>query len=115
MAGVVGFLPGQDLVGLVSRQLLLNGLEQGLVDDRRLLPGQDLTPLFDLANKEPIPEEVGEGSSAKRDASAGLARAEGPCPGADVFGPEIPDKLVDAGYFEISAGATSANQLQKCT
>ena len=56
----------------MGRQFLLNGLEQGSVQDRRLLPGQDLTPVFDLADEEPVPEEVGEGSSAKRDASAGL-------------------------------------------
>jgi hypothetical protein len=100
---VVGLLPGQDLVALMSRQLLLNGLEQGSVQDRRLLSGQDLIPVSDLANKEAVPEEVGEGSSAEWDASAGLARAEGPRPGADVFGPEVPDEFVSAGYLEISA------------
>ena len=87
----------------MGRQLLLNGLEQALIHDRRLLSGQDLTPVFDLANKEPVPKEVGEGSSSERDASTGLARAEGPCPGADVSGPEVPDKFVDAGYSQISA------------
>ena len=99
----VGFLSGQGLVGLVGRQLFLNGLEQGSVDDRGLLSGQDLTPVFDLANKEPVPEEVGEGSSSERYASAGLAAAEGPRLGADVFGSEVPDKFVDAGDLKISA------------
>ena len=32
-----------------------------------------------------------------------LRPAEGPCPGADVFGSEVPDKFVDAGDLEISA------------
>src|SRR6516225_12224413 len=100
---MVGLLSGQDLVGLVSRQLLLNGLKQGLVDDRRLLPGQDLTPVSDLANEKPVAEEVGEGSSAERDASAYLARAEGPCPGADVFGSGVTAEFADAGDLEISA------------
>jgi hypothetical protein len=63
---VAGFLPGQDLVGPVGRQFLLNGLEQGLVDDRRLLAGQDLTPVFDLADEKPVSEEVGEGPIALR-------------------------------------------------
>ena len=76
---VICLLSGQGLVGLVSRQLLLNGLEQGSVQDRRLFSGQDLTPVFDLANEKPVAEEVGEGSSSERDASAGLARAEDPC------------------------------------
>jgi len=45
-----------------------------------------------------------EGSSTKGDTSAGLARrAERRRPGADVFGPEVADEFVDAGYFEISA------------
>ena len=60
---VVGVLSGQGLVGLVSRQLLLNGLEQGAVQDRRLLPGQD-APLYLTSSMKPVPEEVGEGSSA---------------------------------------------------
>src|SRR5262249_21344176 len=96
----VGFLPGQGLVGLMGRQLFLNRLEQGSVQDRRL---QDLTSIFDLADKEPVPEEVGEGSTSERNASAGLAAAEGFCLGAEVFGPEVPDKFVDAGDLEISA------------
>src|SRR6516165_6058808 len=87
----------------MGRQFLLNGLEQGSVQDRRLRPGQNLTPVFDFADEEPVPEEVGEGSSAERDAPAGLAAAEGPCPGTDVFGSEVPDKFVDAGDLEISA------------
>ena len=57
---MICLLSGQGLVGLMGRQLLLNGLEQALIHDRRLLSGQDLTPVFDLANKEPVPKEVGE-------------------------------------------------------
>jgi len=83
----------------MGRQFLLHRLEQGLVDDRRLLPEQDLTPVPDFADEEPVAEEVGEGSSAERDASAGLAAAEGPRLGADVLDPEVPDKFVDAGGY----------------
>src|SRR6516225_8607631 len=100
---MVGLLSGQDLVGLVSRQLLLNGLKQGLVDDRRLLPGQDLTPVYDLADEKPVAEEVGEGSSAEWDASAYLVSGEGLFHGADVFGSEVTHKFVDAGGLQISA------------
>src|SRR5262249_42000823 len=43
-------------------------------------------------------------ASAKRDAPASLARrAVRSRFGADVFGSEVTDKLVDAGYLEISA------------
>jgi hypothetical protein len=41
--------------------------------------------------------------SSERYASAGLAAAEGPRLGADVFGSEVPDKFVDAGDLKISA------------
>jgi len=66
---VICLLPGQGSMGLVSRKLLLNRPEQGSVEDRRLLLGQDLTPVFDFADEKPVPEEVGEGSSSERDAS----------------------------------------------
>jgi hypothetical protein len=65
----VRFLPGQSFVGLMCRQLLLDGLEQGLVDDRRLLPRQDLIAVPDFANEKLVAEEVGEGPSSERDAS----------------------------------------------
>jgi len=96
---VICLLPGQGLVGLMGRQFLLNGLEQALVQNRRLLPGQDLTPVFDLVDEKPVVEKVREGSSSERDASAGLAAAEGPRLGADVLDPEVPDKFVDAGGY----------------
>ena len=69
---------------------MLDSLEQGLVQDRRLFSWQDLAFVFDLANEEAVPEEVGEGPSSERDAAAGLARAEGSRLGADVLCPEVP-------------------------
>jgi hypothetical protein len=51
---VICLLSGQDLLGPMGRQLLLNGPEYGLVDDRRLLPGQGLTSVPDLANREAV-------------------------------------------------------------
>jgi hypothetical protein len=48
---VLGFVPGQGLMRLMVQQLLLDSLEQGLVDDCRLLAGQYLTFVFDLADK----------------------------------------------------------------
>ena len=51
-------LPGQSPVGLMGRQLLLDRLEQGFIDNRRLLPRQKLNPVFDLADEEPVAEQV---------------------------------------------------------
>ena len=62
---VVRLLPGQCLMGLMGRQLVLHRLKQALVHDRRLFPRQDLAPVTDLANEEPVAEEMGEGAPAK--------------------------------------------------
>jgi hypothetical protein len=50
---VVRLLPGQGLMGLMGRQLVLHRLKQALVHDR---PGS--------ANEEPVAEEMGEGAPA---------------------------------------------------
>src|SRR6516225_4092902 len=75
---VVRLLPGQGLMGLMGRQLVLHRLKQALVDDRRLFPRQDLAPVVDLANEEPVAEEMGEGAPAKGNAAAGVAGAFSP-------------------------------------
>ena len=83
---------------------MLDGFKQALTHDRRLLPRQDLALVLDLTNKEPVAKEVGEGPSSERDAPASLARrAVSSRLGADVFGSEVTDKFVDAGYLEVSA------------
>src|SRR6516162_761520 len=93
---VVGFVPGKGLVSLMVRQLLLDGLEQSAVDNGRLFAWEDLTPVFDFPDEEPIAQKVGEGTSAEGNASADLAGTEGPRLGIDVPCPEVPDQLVDA-------------------
>src|SRR6516164_6337469 len=57
---VVRRLPGQCLMGLMGRQLVLHRLKQALVHDRRLFPRQDLAHVVDLTNKEAVAKEVGE-------------------------------------------------------
>src|SRR6516164_11477794 len=57
---VVRLLPGQGLMGLMGRQLVLHSLKQALVHDRRLFPRQDLAPVVDLANEEPVAQQMGE-------------------------------------------------------
>jgi hypothetical protein len=58
-------------------------------------PRKDFAPVLDLANKEPVAEEVGEGASAERDASADLPRAERSRLG-DVLGSKIAREFVQA-------------------
>ena len=40
------------------RELLLDRIEQGVVNDRWLLGGQDLTLISDLADIEPVAQEI---------------------------------------------------------
>ena len=49
---MVCLVPVQGLVGPMGRQLLLNGVEYGSVQDRRVLFGQDLALVFDFADEE---------------------------------------------------------------
>jgi hypothetical protein len=100
---VIGLLPRPRFMGPLCRQLLLDSLEQAPVHDRRLLSWQNLAFVPDLADEEPVAQNVREGAPAERDASASPSgRAERSCLGADVFGFEIADKLVGAGHFQIS-------------
>ena len=41
-------------------QLLLDGVEQGTIEDRRVTAAMDLAPIGDLADVEPVLEQVGE-------------------------------------------------------
>jgi hypothetical protein len=45
------------------REPSLNGLEQVAIEDWRMLCGTDLIPEDDLANVEPVAQEMGERSS----------------------------------------------------
>jgi len=49
---------------------LLDGLEQSLVDDHRLLAVKDLAPVLDFADEEPVAEEVRKRASAEWNAAA---------------------------------------------
>src|SRR5215831_6700583 len=100
---MISLLPGQSFVGLMVRQLLQDRLEQGFSDNRRLLPRQNLTPVFDLADEEPVAQQVGEGAAAKRNAPASFARAGGFCLRADAPCLEVAHQFVDAGYLKVPA------------
>ena len=54
-------------------QLGLDGIEELPINNGRLLTGQDLTLECDLANVEPIAEQVGERSARERDAADGFS------------------------------------------
>jgi len=60
------------------RQLLLDRIEQGAVNDRWLLAGQDLTLISDLADIEPVAQEIEQRSSLEWDATADAASCKQP-------------------------------------
>ena len=55
------------------RQLLLNGIEQGSLQNRRLFARQDLALESDLSDVEPVAQKVEQRSPFERDATTGAA------------------------------------------
>ena len=88
--------------GPLIRQLLLDRIEQGAVHNRWLLAGQDLTLVSDLADIEPVAQEIEQRSPLERDATAGATGRKQPCLGADVTFFEISNQGIDAAEFEIA-------------
>ena len=82
-------------------QLLLHLIEQSPVYDCRLLPGQNFSLVFDLANKEAVAKKVRERSSPEWNATSRLAGAESPHLCVDFAFPKIARKFVDPADFEI--------------
>ena len=59
--------------GPLIRKLLLDRIEQGALHERRLLAWQDVAFIADLADIEPVAEQVEQRSPLERDATAGGA------------------------------------------
>ena len=70
--------PDAGRVGPLIRQLLLDRIEQGAVNDRWLLAGQDLTLISDLADIEPVAQEIEQRSPLEWDATADAASCKQP-------------------------------------
>ena len=83
-------------------QLLLDRIEQKAVHDRWLLAGQDFTLVSDLADIEPVAQEIEQRSPLEWDAAAGAAGRKQPCLGADVTLLEISNQSIDPAKLEIA-------------
>ncbi len=64
-------------------------LKQLAIHNRRLLAGQDLVPVFDLADIEVIAQQVVQRATAERDPTARRSRGEQPGFGSDVAFSEV--------------------------
>ena len=85
--------------GPLIRKLLLDRIEQGAVHDWWLLAGQDVALVSDLADIEPVAQEIEQCSPLERDSTAGAASCKQPRLGADVAFLEISNQGIDAAKF----------------
>ena len=90
------------LGGPLIGKLLLDRIKQGALHDRRLLAGQDVALVSDLADIEPVAQEIEQRSPPERDATAGATGRKQPCLGVDVALLEISNQSIDAAEFEIA-------------
>jgi len=67
----------------------LNGLEQVAIEDRRMLCWTDLAPEDDLADIEPVAQEIGERASGEGDAAVGPPIREMTSSGDDPALPKV--------------------------
>src|SRR5271156_4161649 len=63
--------PGRAIPIVSLRKFQLNGLEQGTIEDRRMLCWTDLVLEYHLADIEPVAQEIGERASGEGDATDG--------------------------------------------
>ena len=67
-----GFHPGGIMIVHLLRQFGLDSIEQGPVDNGRLLAGQDLALEDDLSNVKPVAQEMRDRTAGERNAADGL-------------------------------------------
>src|SRR5258705_12310634 len=99
---MVGFGFGVISVGPLIGELLLNCIKKLPIHDRWLLAGQDLILVFDLADIEPVAQQIEQRSEFEGNASMDRTGCAQPYFGSDVFLSEFSHKRVDPAEFEIS-------------
>ena len=77
-------------MGPLGEAFLADGLKQRAIHDRRLLAGQDLVLVFDLADIEVVAQQIVQRAAAERDPTARRTRGEQPGFGPDVAFSEVP-------------------------
>ena len=107
---MVACIPDAGPGGPLIRKLLLDRIEQGAVHERWLLAGKDLTLISDLADIEPIAQEIEQRSPPERDATAGATGRKQPCLGADVTFLKIANQGIDPAQFESSPRRQAAHR-----
>jgi hypothetical protein len=83
-------------------ELLLNCIKKLPIHDRWLLARQDFTLVFDLADIEPVAQQIEQGAAFEENASMGRTGCAQSYLCSDVFVFEIPHQRIDPAEFEVS-------------
>src|SRR5690348_12616003 len=84
-------------------QLTLNGLEQIAIEDWRLLACESLASVDDLADIEPVTEQISEGTSRERDTAHRSSVREPAGLGDNSAASELLQEPPNAADFEVGA------------
>ena len=84
-------------------ELLLNCIKKLPLHDRRLLAGQDFTLVFDLADIEPVAQQIEQRAAFEGNAAMGRTGCAQSCLCSDVLVFEVSRQRIDTAEFQVSA------------
>jgi hypothetical protein len=99
---MVGFGFGVISVRPLIGELLLNCIKKLPIHDRGLLAGQDFALVFDLADIEPVAQQIEQRSAFERNAAVGRTGCAQSYFRSDVFVFEVSRQRIDSAEFEVS-------------
>src|SRR5882757_1825594 len=99
---MVGFGFGMISVRPLIGELLLNGIKKLPIHDRWLLAGQDFILVFDLADIEPVAQQIEQRSAFEENAAMGNTGCAQSYLGPDVFLSEVSHQRIDSAEFEVA-------------
>src|SRR5258708_5704258 len=102
----MGFGFGVISMGPLIGELLLNCIKKFPIHDRWLLAGQDFTLVFDLANIEPVTQQIEQRSAFEGNAAMGNTGYAQSYLCSDVFVFEVSRQRIDSAEFEVSISRT---------
>src|SRR5260370_30339096 len=99
---MVGFAFGVISVGPLIGELLLNCIKKLPIHDRGLLAGQDFTFVFDLADIEPVAQQIEQRSAFEGNAAMGNTGCAQSYLRSDVSISEVPHQRIDSAELKIA-------------
>src|SRR5258705_8748733 len=99
---MIGFGFGVISVRPLVGELLLNCIKKLPIHDRWLLTGQDITLVFDLADIEPVAQQIEQRAAFEGNAAMGRTGCAQSCLGSDIFISEVSPQRIDPAEFDVS-------------